>query len=225
MANVRGLLKPIWLINALLISVSLAPTQNALATQTNIAGPAGSVLFGSSVALLPNGNIVVADPRWSNGSAEEMGAVYLYTSAGQLISTLTGSSADDHVGAQIVVLANGNFVVGSPDWNSSGTVTNVGAVTWVNGTTGLSGAVSASNSLVGSTKSDAVGYDSGVVALPNGNYIVLSELWSNGSAAYAGAITWGTGTRASRASCRRAIRWSARTRTIRWDWATTSVRA
>ena len=194
MANVRRLLKPIALLfDLLLIFVPFVATNIASAAQTDIAGPAGSVLFGSSVAMLPNGNIVVADPKWSNGAAEEMGAVYLYTSKGQLISTLTGSSADDHVGAQIVVLANGNFVVSSPDWNASSTTTNVGAVTWVNGTSGLSATVSASNSLVGATKNDSVGYASGVIALPNGNYLVLSELWSNGSVAYAGAITWGNG--------------------------------
>ena len=34
---------------------------------------------------------------------------------------------------------------------------NAGAVTWGNGTTGVSGAVSAANSLVGSTASDQVG--------------------------------------------------------------------
>ncbi len=192
MTNVRRLLKSTWLLNALLISVPLAPAQTASAAQTNIAGPAGSVLFGASVALLPNGNIVVADPRWATGSAQEWGAVYLYTSKGQLISTLTGSSDLDHVGTQIAVLANGNFVVGSPEWSST-TATNVGAVTRVNGSTGLSGAVSANNSLVGSTAGDEISSNAGVIVLPGGNYLVLSSSWSNGAVAAAGAITWVNG--------------------------------
>ena len=194
MMDVRRLLTATLLTGSLLIAAAFTQVPSAHAAQTDIAGPEGSALFGDSVALLPNGNIVVADPAWSDGSADEMGAVYLYTSKGQLISTLTGSSENDNVGMQITVLANGNFVVGSPNWNASSTATNVGAVTWVNGNSGLSGVVSATNSLVGSTKNDSVGYDFGVIALPNGNYLVLSSSWSNGSAAYAGAITWGNGT-------------------------------
>ena len=192
MANIRHLLMPMWLFNALVICTTLAPVDRAFAAQTDITGPAGSVLFGASVAALPNGNIVVADPKWATGSAQEVGAVYLYTPKGQLISTLTGSSDYDHVGGQIVVLANGNFVVSSPDWNS-GTATSVGAVTWVNGNTGLSGTVSATNSLVGSTAADQIGSDNGVIALANGNYLVLSSSWSNGAAGAAGAITWANG--------------------------------
>ncbi len=192
MANIRRLLKPIWSFNALVILMALAPVDRASATQTDITGPTGSVLFGASVAALPNGNIVVADPKWATGSAQEVGAVYLYTPNGQLISTLTGSSDYDQVGEQIVVLANGNFVVSSPDWNS-GTATNAGAATWVDGNTGLSGTVSATNSLVGSTAADQIGSNGGVVALANGNYLVLSSSWSNGAAAYAGAITWANG--------------------------------
>ena len=50
---------------------------------------------------------------------------------------------------------------------------SAGAVTWGNGTTGISGTVSAANSLVGSTASDQVGIG-GITALSNGNYVVNS---------------------------------------------------
>ena len=49
-------------------------------------------------------------------------------------------------------MSNGNYVVGSPDWNS-----NRGAATWGNGSTGISGTISAANSLVGSNPGDLVG--------------------------------------------------------------------
>jgi len=182
------------LVSITLNHVLLACAMPAFALQTDIHGPAGSVRFGGSVALLPNGNIVVADPQWTDGTTDELGAVYLYTSAGQLISKLSGSSAGDDVGTQIVVLANGNFVVASPSWSASASAAHVGAVTWVDGTTGLNGKVSASNSLVGSTTNDFIGDDFGVFALPGGNYVVLSDRWANGAAAFAGAITWGSGT-------------------------------
>jgi hypothetical protein len=66
------------------------------------------------------------------------------------------------------VLSNGNFVVDSPDWDD-----NTGAVTWGNGTTGVSGVVSAANSLVGKNAGDQLG-SNGVTVLANGNYVVDS---------------------------------------------------
>ncbi len=66
-------------------------------------------------------------------------------------------------------------------------------MTWGNGTIGVTGAVSTSNSLTGSSTSDQVG-STGVTALTNGNYVVQSNSWRNGTATSAGAVTWGNGT-------------------------------
>src|SRR5262249_6240507 len=84
----------------------------------------------------------------------------------------------------------GNYVVASLNWDN-GAVVNAGASTWGSGTTGVSGAVSAANSLVGSTAGDFVG---SVTALTSGNYVVRSPNWDNGAVANAGAATWGSGT-------------------------------
>ena len=159
------------------------------AEQIDIVGPAGSVSFGTSVTVLPNGNIVVADPG-ANGSASMGGAIHLYTPDGVLISTLAGASAGDHVGSGgVKVLANGNFVVLSPDWSSGSGVS--GAVTWVDGSAGLSGVVSVENSLLGVTEDVFGGL--GVTPLSNGNYVVSSPRWKNGAVANAGAVTWANG--------------------------------
>ena len=229
-----------------------AIASRAHAAQTDIPGPSGSVAFGTSVTVLSNGNIVVADANASAGAAANVGAVYLYGPSGALISKLAGSSANDQVGSGgivpvgtgnfvvlspnwtrngaasagaatwvngttglagvvsvdnslvgttandqvglngIAILANGNFVVSSPNWN--GTAIAVGAATWVNGNTGLSGAVSAVNSLVGTTANDNIGIGGlGIVPLSNGNYVVTSYYWDNGTALNAGAVTWGDG--------------------------------
>src|SRR5208282_3810851 len=79
---------------------------------------------------------------------------------------------------------------------TNGAAASAGAVTWGSGTAGVSGAVSATNSLVGSTANDQVGgvLGVGVTALSNGNYVVSSPNWNNGAAASAGAVTWGSGT-------------------------------
>jgi hypothetical protein len=160
-------------------------------TQIDLVGPPGSGEFGKSVTALPNGNIIVTDPYYDLGSTVDVGAVYLYAGgSGALISTLTGSMADDRVGYDgVVVLSNGSYVVRSLSWDNGG-ATDTGAVTWCSGTIGCTGTVSAANSLVGSTASDQVGYY--VTALNNGNYVVGSPNW--GGATKVGAVTWGSGT-------------------------------
>ena len=98
------------------------------------------------------------------------------------VNTTTGN---DQFDPAVAGLSNGNFVVRSPFWNGER-----GAVTWGSGTTGISGVVSAANSLVGTaggSNGDQVG--SGVTALSNGNYVVRSPFWNNNT----GAATWGSG--------------------------------
>lgn len=227
--------------------VLLLPCSISFARYVDIYGPPGSGRFGETVTVLPNGNIVVTDP---SGPTSSIGAVYLYSPNGTLISTLTGSSQDDRVGyGGITVLSNGNFVVSSPLWNSdtagaAGAVTlvdgavglgpsavvsvdnslvgstandhvggyvvplvngnfvvgsldwqkapgvPVGAATWSSGTSGITGAISSQNSLIGSTINDEVG---SIYALTNGNYVVAAPYWDNGSVVNAGAVTWGDG--------------------------------
>ena len=161
------------------------------AAQTDIAGPPASLRFGSQVAVLANGNFVVVD---ADGPVSGVGSVHLYAADGSPISTLTGASANDHIGsAGIVVLPGGQaFVVVSPLWDNSG-ASNAGAVTWIDGTTGLGGLVTAANSLVGTQTDDFVG-SRGVTVLSNGNYVVASPLWDNGANADVGAVSWGSGT-------------------------------
>ena len=162
---------------------------------------AGDAVGLGDIYVLTNGNYVVSSPGWNgsrgavtfgSGSAGVVGAV----SAG---NSLVGSSPGDRIGSvpqgsfdNIVNLTNGNFVVPSPTWNG-----NRGAVTWANGTTGITGTISAANSLIGMHPGDFVGLavgdfgnQVGITALSNGNYVVSSNQWNAG----AGAATWGNGT-------------------------------
>ena len=185
---------PQWIVK-LIYFFLVAPVVTGVsqAQKTHVAGRPGSGSFGSKITVLTNGNYVVTDPDWSNGGVAQVGAVYLYDGAThKLISTLTGSTANDQVGfLGVTALNNGNFVVSSPFW-SNGSASNAGAVTWANGSTGISGKVSAANSLVGSQAGDVIG-GRGIAALKNGNYVVCSSEWDNGGAADAGAVTWGSG--------------------------------
>lgn len=159
-----------------------------------LTGPASGKGPHHAIALT-NGNYVVVSPGWDAGGAPHLGAVTWLN--GSVITwgtvsaanSLVGTSADDEVGTSVVALSNGNYVVGSPNWD--GVAQDTGAVTWADGNTGLVGTVSAANSLVGSTPSDQVGY--GLTALSNGNYVVLSEWWDNQGSMDVGAVTWGNG--------------------------------
>jgi hypothetical protein len=162
--------------------------------QFDFINPGNGTAFGSSMLALPNGNIVVADPSDST-TASGAGAVYLFNGqTGALISTLTGSQANDDIGdplggGGVILLSNGNYLVSSPNWNGT-----AGAVTWCNGSTGTSGVVGAANSLVGTNTGDYLGStgvfgNRDVQTLSNGNYVVDSPNW-NGTL---GAVTWGNG--------------------------------
>ena len=156
----------------------------------DIQGPLGSEAFGEEMVVLPNGNLVVVDTGFDlPGPIEDVGAVHLYEPDGVLISTLTGSNAGDEIGDRgILVLPNGDFVVRSQEWTNGGTATRVGAITQVDGMAGLSGMVSASNSLVGGSENERVG--SSVTLLSNGNYVVSVSSWDNGDVSDVGAVIW-----------------------------------
>ncbi|KAA0131452.1 hypothetical protein FYZ48_25230 [Gimesia chilikensis] len=160
-------------------------------SELNNPNPSADTSFGSSVVSLSTGNIVVTDPSY-DGSR---GAVYLFNGqTGDLISTLTGASANDRIGnGRVTSLPNGNFVVSSPSWSNGETGGNAGAVTFGNGITGVSGVVSAANSLVGSFEYDGSG-GGRVIVLENGNYVVTNPYWDNGSIADVGAVTFGDAT-------------------------------
>ncbi len=146
------------------------------------------------MTALSDGNYVVDSPNWSNGAAASAGAVTWGSGTAGVsgpvsaANSLVGSTANDQVGGGtdggVTALSNGNYVVSSPAWNN-GAATSAGAVTWGSGTAGVSGPVSATNSLVGSTTNDQVGGGptNGVTALSNGNYVVSSPDWTNGAAA------------------------------------------
>ena len=173
-------------------SGEVAADASPVVAQQDLVGPAGST-FGERVLVLSNGNYVVVDSGFDAGAAADVGAVYLYDGVTDtVISTLVGTSAGDGVGSGgVFEVGASNFVVTSPFWDNGATA-DVGAVTFADGTTGITGAVTTTNSLHGTTTNDRVGNGS-VTALSNGNYTVTSWLWDNGTVVNAGAVTFGSG--------------------------------
>ena len=161
---------------------------------------------GVGITLLSNGNFVVRSSSWS----DNFGAVTWASGSGGTVgiisqaNSLVGTTSGDRVGnGGITALSNGNYVVSSIDWDrpAPNGIGDAGAVTWGNGTTGVSGVISATNSLIGSSPGDQIGTDFDfqpdhmISALSNGNYVVISVHWDGVNPALpdVGAVTWGNG--------------------------------
>ncbi|MBK7455508.1 MAG: hypothetical protein IPJ46_17815 [Anaerolineales bacterium] len=180
-------------------------TVGAVSSSNSLIGGTTSDAVGNrSVTALSNGNYVVSSPSWDNpsGAIAGVGAATWANGNGGTVglvssgNSLIGGRTNDNVGSNgVTALTNGNYVVSSRNWdNPTGSVSNVGAATWGNGTGGTVGLVTSGNSLFGSTANDLVG-NFGVTALTNGNYIVQSANWNNpaGAIVDVGAATWGNG--------------------------------
>jgi hypothetical protein len=170
----------------------------AVSPANSLVGTATADQVGSaSTYLFENGDYLVSSPYWDNGAAVDAGAVTWVngltglTGPVSATNSLVGSKTNDRVGdTSSMELANGNYVVPSPYWDNGG-ILDAGAATWADGDTGITGTISAANSLVGSSTSDMVGNRIGY--LTNGNYVVSSPLWDYGSTQDAGAATFGNG--------------------------------
>jgi hypothetical protein len=150
------------------------------------------------ITVLTNSNYVVRSFSWDRGSIVDAGAATWASGFGPTTgavsadNSLVGSSDFDVVGSfGIVALTNGNYVVRSQVWNN-GDVEDAGAVTWGDGTTGITGEINAGNSLVGTQAFDRVG-SGDVRALADGDYVVTSFEWDNGLLQDAGAVTLADG--------------------------------
>lgn len=120
----------------------------------------GSTAFdqigNGGVIALTNGNYVVASSSWDNGAIQNVGAATWGNGTSGAVSSansLVGSTAFDGVGISgVTALTNGNYVVRSSQWNN-GAIVDAGAVTFGNGATGTSGAITSGttggNSVVG----------------------------------------------------------------------------
>ena len=157
---------------------------------------------GYLAAVLTNGHYVVASPFWNNGAVQFTGAATWRDGSGPhpgVVSpgnSLVGTRFGDTVGyftnigippLGVVPLPQGDYVVASPEWNRSQTLTKAGALTWGDGDGGTQGPVDVANSLVGAAAGDAIAQY--VTVLENGDYVVASPYWSQRR----GAATWGDG--------------------------------
>lgn len=144
----------------------------------------------STLANMGGGKYYLPSPNW-NGSRAAVTFVDIAAPVVGAIgatNSLVGSLANDRVGGGSISDLGGAYVlIISPNWDS-----DRGAVTWFSKTSGLTGQINSTNSLVGSTPGDLVGW-SDYATLAGGGLAIFSPFWNNGgSAPSAGAITWAT---------------------------------
>lgn len=108
--------------------------------------------------------------------------VFFFPASAQRVN-ITGPTGSGQFGSSVTVLPNGNYVVADPLYDEGG-LTDIGAVYLYNGATHQVISV-----LKGSRAFDQVGIG-GITVLTNGNYVVRSQQWDNGTAANAGAVIW-----------------------------------
>lgn len=172
-----------------------APLSGPISAANSLVGTGASDQVGGQVVALTNGHYVTKATGWNNGAVSDAGAVTWGNGWGGTVgavsasNSLVGSQVGDRVGIGLIALTNGHYAVGSSLWDN-GAVADAGAVTWGDGTQGVTGTISSLNSLVGSTATDNVG---GVIALSDGAFAVDSPNWSDGAVAHVGAVTWASG--------------------------------
>lgn len=185
-------------VGAATVIDSPAAARGVVSTQNSLMGSNtdDAVCSGDS-ALLPNGAVLVGSPGWRHAGQASAGAL-TYIAPGRPATgsvgpdnSLVGSHADDQVGRTVIPVGDGNYVVSSPFWDD-GALANVGAVTFGTQAQGVTGTISASNSLLGRSAQDLIASD-GIRVLTNGNYVVRSPLWDRGGLADVGAVTFGSG--------------------------------
>ena len=173
------------------------------ASNSLVGAAAGDDIGSDGIYQLNNdANYLVLSPLWGGG----MGAVTNGSDATGVVgvvsasNSLVGAATTDHVGTSgsisngieedDVTNSENPDLVGNLDYylvTTSAWGGGAGAVTWNSDSSGTIGVVSAANSLVGAAAGDHIG-SSGIIYLPNDNYLVLSPQYASS----AGASTRGS---------------------------------
>ncbi len=149
-----------------------------ISSSNSLIGSASDRVGFSGVFALPNGDYVVASRLWnsSTGVVSQMdGSTGQFVNGGGITGITTSNSItggitlNDETGNDVIVLNNGNYVVGSPD---------AGAATLINGSNGQFvlgggvGAITPGNSFLMNNPYDQfLGTYKALTALNSGNYV------------------------------------------------------
>ncbi|WP_254939708.1 S-layer family protein [Cyanobium sp. Morenito 9A2] len=188
------------------------PAVGTIGATNSLVGSTANDGIGSYYdTVIKGGNVLLLSSGWAHGTAPSAGAVtWLSVGTGQLANgsaaigpisaanSLVGSSSFDSVGSNYDASSFGNAVALFSGYWDNGAAIDAGAFTWLNAATGTLangsvaiGALSAANSLVGSSSGDSVALSRRTFSGSFGSNIgLISPDWNNGAAADAGAVTW-----------------------------------
>ena len=164
-------------------------------TNSLVGNLAGARVSAGGTTVLANGNYVVRTNHlpaatWGNGATGITGVV---TTTNSLVAT-SGPDTGGATNLHITALTNGNYVVVTEYGTGAQPLASSAVATWGNGTVGITGAVTVTNSLVSHEPGPQRAGFASITALTNGNYVMDSPYWLNDSIIQAGAVTWGNGT-------------------------------
>ena len=174
-----------------------------IGTTGTVGSDQGDLVGLNGSIALTNGNYVVESTNWNRAGATAAGAatfcngttgcVNMTVSTG---NSLVGVTTNDNVGRG-TALTNGNYVINTSTWdNPAGTTVNerLGCIDFLQRHFGLHRRRNCRKLPDRSRFGDGVG--GYAVALTNGNYVVISQSWTNenGLIFAAGATTWCNGT-------------------------------
>jgi hypothetical protein len=137
----------------------VSSANSLIGSQANDAGD-WTYAIGNFAIELVNGNYLVINGNWANGTATNAGAVTWGSGTNGVkgaisaANSLVGTHTNDLVGADNAgvgfpyLMPDGNYVVFSAGW-ATGALTNAGAVTLGDGSLGTSGALSTNNGVLG----------------------------------------------------------------------------
>ena len=155
-------------------------TSGGVTASNSLVGAAGGDNIGNSgLQFLGNNSVAVLSPLF-DGNRGAITVVTPTTLRGTVSSSasLVGANADDQVGNQFTNLGGGH-------WAARSTNGGLGSITILHAGAGVTGVVSATNSLVGSTAGDTIG--NGLFQLGSSKiWVATSNQWNGGI----GAVTW-----------------------------------
>ena len=147
-------------------------------------------ILAGGITALANGNYVVSSPTWNNSRGAVTwgnGATGISGSVSSTNSLVGSTGANSNAGTPgdqvgggfnsdqangVTALSNGNYVVLSTYWSDQN---GVGAATWGDGVSGVTGPVSSANSLIDLPDVNVVNGTLTVATVPNGDYFVINN--------------------------------------------------
>jgi hypothetical protein len=148
----------------------------------SITGAANNDGVNLSVTALTNGNFIVSAPSFSAGR----GAVTWMPGYQPLPAQIGDQNSligplGSEFGGFVTGLLNGNFVIGSPLYSTSPSITALGGWTWGDGQTATYGQADAANTVIGLNSNDALGNE-GITPLASGGFVAPARSFGTAGA-------------------------------------------